>query len=454
MSLSKEQEAAYRAWMTKIGHTKAAGYKVDENGNGTDYDYRGFFQKYGPVDVAQGQHLTDEFKLPNHPTFSNESIYATGQNAARAGHWNGDTFVSAAPVNHTPAWLEWLKKPENLTTGLVLAAGLMQDRRPGQSKLDALGQVGLGTLAFRGGLQQGVQQTQERQQEQASQQGYRKDQTDIARDRNRIEQEEGAANRKAQADQTAATIQGQEHLRSVPQAQTPAETDYQRALAENARAQAALYGRMPVGPGDKSGKPEDAIGGDLYEEEMFKQWASAEMQNAQMSGQPFVMDPMKWMQYVQPYRNAKIVLKQMETQGLPGEIYKDDKGTYRVRITNVAPPTPSGDPNAPPAGNPPPVELTPGPSPTMQAPQNPEVVKMEAQVASGHAPDNARLLERARVETMARKMEGLDRLGLEKLLRAKDTDTALARAIRKRLAELNREETKSRLESYRKSKEK
>ena len=48
--------------------------------SGVDYDYRGFYQKYGDLTPqATNGHLTDEFKLPNHPTFSIESRYYTGQ---------------------------------------------------------------------------------------------------------------------------------------------------------------------------------------------------------------------------------------------------------------------------------------------------------------------------------------------------------------------------------------
>ena len=88
-------EAAYRDWMRAIGHTKEAGYFVDDNFNGTNYDYRGYFKKYGPVLLSEGQHLTDEFKLPSHPTFSVESIYATGENKKKAGRWEGETYIPA-----------------------------------------------------------------------------------------------------------------------------------------------------------------------------------------------------------------------------------------------------------------------------------------------------------------------------------------------------------------------
>lgn len=41
-----------------------------------DYDMDGYVKKYGQPDQSKGQHLTDEFKMPNHITFSNESAYS------------------------------------------------------------------------------------------------------------------------------------------------------------------------------------------------------------------------------------------------------------------------------------------------------------------------------------------------------------------------------------------
>ena len=65
------------------------------NDSGRDYDYRGFYQKYGNLTPqATNGHLTDEFKLPNHPTFSIESKYYTGQ--PNAVDWNAPGWRYAA----------------------------------------------------------------------------------------------------------------------------------------------------------------------------------------------------------------------------------------------------------------------------------------------------------------------------------------------------------------------
>ncbi len=53
-----------------------------------DYDYDGYIAKYGVPDQSKGQHLTDEFKLPNHITFSKESKYHSDKTPG--GEWVKD----------------------------------------------------------------------------------------------------------------------------------------------------------------------------------------------------------------------------------------------------------------------------------------------------------------------------------------------------------------------------
>ena len=51
-----------------------------------DYDLESYISKYGdPGQAGTGKHLTDEFKLPNHMTFSNESIYSNPE--TQGGRW-------------------------------------------------------------------------------------------------------------------------------------------------------------------------------------------------------------------------------------------------------------------------------------------------------------------------------------------------------------------------------
>lgn len=68
-----------------------------------DYDYVGYYNKY-PNDLfthQEGQHYTDEFKLPSHPTFSNESIYSNRQTPG--GNWSRISNNNGQQWNFTPS---------------------------------------------------------------------------------------------------------------------------------------------------------------------------------------------------------------------------------------------------------------------------------------------------------------------------------------------------------------
>lgn len=66
------------------------------NDSGYDYDYRGYYSKYGSFNPSSNMHLTDEFKKPNHPTFSVESIYYTGQ--PYAINWNKEPYKTLSKL--------------------------------------------------------------------------------------------------------------------------------------------------------------------------------------------------------------------------------------------------------------------------------------------------------------------------------------------------------------------
>jgi len=65
------------------------------NDSGYDYDLRGAYKAKMTKD-PESQHWKDRFKKPNHPTFSDESQYATGAQRDRAGHWVEGEFVPPA----------------------------------------------------------------------------------------------------------------------------------------------------------------------------------------------------------------------------------------------------------------------------------------------------------------------------------------------------------------------
>lgn len=80
-TLSPDEETKFTEWKQQNA----------PNDTGQDYDLRGAFRA-GLSPAANG-HWADTFKKPNHPTFSNQSQYAVGSDAARAGHWDGDKFI-------------------------------------------------------------------------------------------------------------------------------------------------------------------------------------------------------------------------------------------------------------------------------------------------------------------------------------------------------------------------
>lgn len=69
------------------------------NDSGADYDLRGAYKEGFKPDPVTG-HWPDTYKKPNHPTFSDQSIYAKDA-PEKAGHWDGDTYVppSANPFD-------------------------------------------------------------------------------------------------------------------------------------------------------------------------------------------------------------------------------------------------------------------------------------------------------------------------------------------------------------------
>lgn len=83
--LSPSEESKFTDWAMQ--QRSAAGRDV--MGDQFDYDIRGWWKKHGNQDLVEGVHLEDEFKKPNHPTFSNESKYH-GTDGYEGGEWIGD----------------------------------------------------------------------------------------------------------------------------------------------------------------------------------------------------------------------------------------------------------------------------------------------------------------------------------------------------------------------------
>lgn len=89
-SLNPIESAAYSAWSDK--NTLLSGRDV--NKDKYDYDLQGWWQSNQSQDLSGG-HLTDDWKKPNHPTFSDQSIY-NGVDGNNGGTWqtNSDNTYS------------------------------------------------------------------------------------------------------------------------------------------------------------------------------------------------------------------------------------------------------------------------------------------------------------------------------------------------------------------------
>lgn len=91
----KNKDTEYLKWKSKL--PKNLQYEGD-------YDLRGFYNENSNFNVNDpNQHLTDRYKLPNHPTFSNESKYfnmVQPQILNQAGYWDEtDSSYNYIPYN-------------------------------------------------------------------------------------------------------------------------------------------------------------------------------------------------------------------------------------------------------------------------------------------------------------------------------------------------------------------
>lgn len=86
--LSAKEEAQFQQWANKEG----------KSGDVYDYDLRGAWKELnsGSMKADDRGHLGDKYKKPNHPTFSDQSVY-NGKDGFVGGKWgkegNADTFT-------------------------------------------------------------------------------------------------------------------------------------------------------------------------------------------------------------------------------------------------------------------------------------------------------------------------------------------------------------------------
>jgi hypothetical protein len=111
--LAPDQEQAFQNWTQQ--QSQATGRNV---GNDTyDYDLRGWYAQNGAQPLT-GAHLTDQFKKPNHPTFSDQSQYSGNTDLMpHGGTWDKQpdgsfAFTPGDNVYSTPELQDYFNKVE------------------------------------------------------------------------------------------------------------------------------------------------------------------------------------------------------------------------------------------------------------------------------------------------------------------------------------------------------
>jgi len=79
-ALSPQDEAAFQQWLRALSAKNGRDMSTDVY----DYDLRGAFK--AGAGQAENGHFTDQFKKPNHPTFSTDSQYS-GMDGYVGGEW-------------------------------------------------------------------------------------------------------------------------------------------------------------------------------------------------------------------------------------------------------------------------------------------------------------------------------------------------------------------------------
>jgi len=108
-NLSPEEETKFQDWKQKFA----------PNDSGADYDLRGAYKAGLEPDATTG-HWPDTFKKPNHPTFSDQSMYAKDR-PDLAGHWaeDGKTYIPPRDSSQDIKVNPWITiTPEDIDRGI------------------------------------------------------------------------------------------------------------------------------------------------------------------------------------------------------------------------------------------------------------------------------------------------------------------------------------------------
>lgn len=117
------------------------------NDSGMDYDLRGAF-KAGLQPSPENGHWPDTYKKPNHPTFSDQSIYAKDR-PDLAGSWSGETYVPHGHVSSAAKPWEKYAAPAAAEQPLESANLIPASRYPSGWQFDShAGILGMARAAF------------------------------------------------------------------------------------------------------------------------------------------------------------------------------------------------------------------------------------------------------------------------------------------------------------------
>lgn len=89
--LTTDEEAKFKKWVAERSNL----LKRDVMKDLADYDLRGDFKSAGKL--AENGHGTDRYKKPNHPTFSNQSVYHNTPSPLghlyKGGSWDDEGYT-------------------------------------------------------------------------------------------------------------------------------------------------------------------------------------------------------------------------------------------------------------------------------------------------------------------------------------------------------------------------
>jgi len=127
-ALTPENERRFAAWATGQSLRRGRDVLADSR----NYDIRGYWLNGGWNDSGTG-HMPDTYKKPNHPTFSNESIYHGTPSPYgtpwEGGSWGEGTFTpSLHMLARTHNWDDLAAYMKLVEPGVVLVPPLKRSR--------------------------------------------------------------------------------------------------------------------------------------------------------------------------------------------------------------------------------------------------------------------------------------------------------------------------------------